>query len=478
MQHPARFTPSLTGTEDFTTDGDRLILLVERYWVLPSGESVVLDEWQRWLLRHVLETYPTDWEDESLRGRLRWRQVLISMGRQNGKSELAAWLALYGLFQHVRGPSVLGVSQNIDQANIIYQRLAHTINSQPKLNSRLKASRTRGMQFKDGSGSYTIKPAKEESLQGFYATWAVADELHLLKRSLWDAIVNGQRAQPESMLVGITTAGDMTSELLLSLYETADKAVDTGEGRFGAFIWEAPEDAKLNDPDAARAANPAMEAGRIDAATVIADTASEPVFSRRRYLHNQFVSNINTWIDSAAWNKCGDRSTIVHPGSRTWYSIDMSRDMSWASIAAARRRDDGVIETELVASVASPSVEDLKELATRLGLSAGFVLDPWSLGDLGEHLEDRGRRVIRARGKESYAASATVHALVTKGRFRHGKNPLVKHQSGMARAIIKGDNWRIGPTKGEQIDALMATVLAAWAAETNRAESGPLIVVG
>jgi len=475
MQFPARFTPSLTGDEDFPSDGDRLILLIEKFWVLPSGRGVTLDEWQRWLLRHALETYP---ECHPLAGRLRWRQVLISMGRQNGKSELAAWLALYGLFQHVRGPSVLGVSQNVDQANIIYRRLAHTINSQPKLNGLIKATGTRGIQFKDGSGSYTIKPAKEESLQGFYATWAVADELHLLKRSLWDAIVNGQRAQPDSMLVGITTAGDMTSELLLSLYETADAAVDTGEGRFGAFIWEAPEGAELKDPAAAMAANPAMEAGRIDAATVIADTATEPSFSRRRYLHNRFVSNINSWVDMALWNKCGDRSTVVRPGPSTWYAVDIAKDLSYASVAAARRREDGRVETELVASLPSPSVEDLKELTGRLGQSAGFVMDPYHLGDLAEHLEARGRRVMRVKLKENVAAASTVHGLIAKGRVRHGKNALVKHQMGMGKAIAKGDTWRIGMVKkGEPIDALMATVFAVWAAEVNRVEAAPLIAL-
>ena len=37
-----------------------------------------------------LKRYPLDWHVERLRGRLRFRQLVISMGQQNGKSLLGA----------------------------------------------------------------------------------------------------------------------------------------------------------------------------------------------------------------------------------------------------------------------------------------------------------------------------------------------------------------------------------------------------
>lgn len=59
LQLPARFTPPLT--EDFITDGDRLIELMELCWVTPESDAPIeLDEWQKWLLRHILNaTRPT-----------------------------------------------------------------------------------------------------------------------------------------------------------------------------------------------------------------------------------------------------------------------------------------------------------------------------------------------------------------------------------------------------------------------------------
>lgn len=79
---PVLFTESLTGTEDFITDGDKLLQVIDLAWNSPDNEDFTLDEWQRWLVRHVLERYPEDWPVERLRGKLRWQQCVISMGRQ------------------------------------------------------------------------------------------------------------------------------------------------------------------------------------------------------------------------------------------------------------------------------------------------------------------------------------------------------------------------------------------------------------
>ncbi len=83
---PAVFTPPLS--EDFSTKGDVLLKLVDLAWRAPETSGrFELDPWQRSLIRHVLETYP---EGHPRAGELRYRQVVISVGRQNGKSVLGA----------------------------------------------------------------------------------------------------------------------------------------------------------------------------------------------------------------------------------------------------------------------------------------------------------------------------------------------------------------------------------------------------
>lgn len=228
MQYPARFTPPLVSDNDGLatySHGYRLLELIAKFWRSPNGEVITPDVWQRWLIINALELYPPDYEIEHLRNRPRYRQVLISVARQNGKSELAAWLGLYFLIQHTQTPSVLGIASNFDQARIVYSRVKTAIMSSPVLSKRITTTEGRGLRWKDGRGSYHVKPAKHTALQGFQATGVFADELHIMPRSLYDAVVAGMRAQKEAMLVGITTAGDDTSELLLSLYEKGDESI-------------------------------------------------------------------------------------------------------------------------------------------------------------------------------------------------------------------------------------------------------------
>jgi phage terminase large subunit-like protein len=154
FQPPARYSPPLS--DDFITDGDRLIELMSLAWVTPeTDEPIELDEWQKWLLRHVLERYPSDHPDHP--GELRWRQVLVSMGRQNGKSVIGGGLALDALlFQ--RG-DVASLASSYDQATIIYNRVKHVIDRAGWLAKRFKkTTETRGITKLDGTGTYKVSP--------------------------------------------------------------------------------------------------------------------------------------------------------------------------------------------------------------------------------------------------------------------------------------------------------------------------------
>ena len=120
---PTHYTTPLS--EDFNTDGNKLINVVESLWKLPEKHNapLVLTEWQKWLIRAVLERYPDDHEDPELAGRLRYKQVCISIPRKNGKSLIGALFALYGMLLHEPAPEVISVAASADQAKIVYRRL-------------------------------------------------------------------------------------------------------------------------------------------------------------------------------------------------------------------------------------------------------------------------------------------------------------------------------------------------------------------
>ncbi|WP_277033749.1 terminase large subunit domain-containing protein, partial [Propionimicrobium lymphophilum] len=120
-------------TENFLTAGPRLIALLERHFRLQDGQLIRLDEWQKALINHLLECYPKDWKDARHAGRLRYRQAVVSVARQNGKSLLGAAFALWGLLQHVPGASVVGLATSVDQANVVYNRVRYAVDNDPAL---------------------------------------------------------------------------------------------------------------------------------------------------------------------------------------------------------------------------------------------------------------------------------------------------------------------------------------------------------
>ncbi len=109
-------------------------------------------------------------------------------------------------------------------------------------------------------GIYKVIAAQAATAQGLHPSLVVFDELHVAKSDVWTAMALGSATRPDGIVIGITTAGDDTSDLLKNLYENGSKAIDGQEDleRFGFFCWEAPKGCALDDEEAVRMANPQL----------------------------------------------------------------------------------------------------------------------------------------------------------------------------------------------------------------------------
>lgn len=499
--HPARFTPALSGTEKFPSAGDALIQLVRVHWRTPETDAFSLDEWQEWLIRHVLEIYPDDWPVERLRGKLRFRQVVISLGRQNGKSVIAAILALFFLAMHVRGPRVLGMASLEQQARVVYDRLKYAIEANPALLRELRPTETRGihkratphppgldidtMRKRDrgsaglSAGIYQLVAADEDAAQGQPVTGAIADELHLLIAALWDAIVKGQESKDNSMLLGITTAGDDDSHLLIRLYADGEDALAGNDERFGFFVWEGASD-ELTEANVI-AANPAVACGRIDLDTVMAGArklwrapADETGVTGRdrviRYTLNRFVAgSVDSWASIAAWNdSAADAVTIDASTGQVVYSIERNPGWSWASIHATTS-SDGIATTELVASIPYPDQPTLIkacELLAKRG-PATFAMARKTLAELGKALTEKGYDVRALTEEETAAAAQGTAPAISRRAVVHPGDPLTRSQFAKAKKRTRPEGWMISRTLSTgDIDAVLSMVFGVFVAST------------
>lgn len=476
--HPARYTPSLTGSEEFVTQGDKLLRFAERYWSIPDAERLELDEWQRWLIRHVLEVYPDDWPVEHLRGELRFRQVVISMGRQNGKSLIAALFVLYFLALHVRGPRVIGLASVDRQAKIVYDRVRFGIDNNEALRRELKTTGTRGITRRDGTGIYQTLPAKEDSAQGEPASGSIYDELHLGLAALWDALVIAQRARRNALLVGITTAGDDSSELLIRLYLEGEAAIEGADERFGFFVWEAPDD-ELTEAGVI-AANPAVACGRIPLELVMAEARKAWARTERgpdgltgrqrviRYTLNRFITGAaDAWASMHAWAACASlEGTIEHAGADVIYSLERTPSWEAASITATSRHGAS-FRTELVATINEPTHEKLLEACRALARRGGavFTMPSSTLAALGRELKDLGHEVYILGATEEVQAAQTAHGIIAKRAVEHAGDPLVRVQMARARRRVLPEGWRLsrGKSAGD-IDTVIGLACGLYVA--------------
>ena len=468
---PAIYTKPLS--QQFVTDGDKLIDLVKVAWKSPEQpDGIELDEWQKWLLRHMLERYPAT--HSKYPNQLRYRQIVVSMGRQNGKSLLGAILGVYGLLLHNQGAQVISLASSTDQARIIYSRVLFTIQQNEWLKKRFKkATEQRGILTADGSGRYDVKAAKESALQGIPMSLCLFDELHLAKTGMWSAAVLGTAQRKDGMVIGITTAGDQSSETLLDLYKlgTAAAQGDPELERIGFFCWQAPDGAQVDEPLALKMANPSIDAGRLDLDTVLSDIRSIPEHEARRYRLNQFIAGTaNSWIASDLFARAAGDGITKQEG--VVISVDRTKNWEFATIAGARKCEDGTYETELIATYAGATeyvlYNKVKELYARGSVTA-ITVDDRQLPNLAKMLKQDGLPVWQLWTKEVSSACSTVYAMFSTGQVKHRNDPLLQLQSPKGIAKYTGETWLISRKESlGDVDALMATIMALYVSATHQ----------
>jgi len=479
---PGKFTPSLSGTEDFPTDGDKLIRVVDAYYRdKDSPGLLVLDPPQRWLIRHMLERYPADWHDERLAGRLRYTEICVSMGRQNGKSLIGAVLALYGMLMHVPNPEVVGVAATADQVRQVYNRVAWTVANSPKFKGVITPTVSKAIRRNDGRGQYKTLPAKELSIQSSPVSLGIMDEVHLLKQEVWDAIAAGTSNYDEAIVIGITTAGDDNSKLLKTLYDRGEQAITGHDERFGFFVWEAPAGSTIDDDAAIIAANPSVACGRKSVEDRRDKWKARGKTAIDHYLFNQFVASVNGWVDTDDWLRITGEGLSVQEAldNHVVYGIDVSSEYDYVTITANAKVAD-VVKSRIVFSGATMNRESILEECKRLKAlgACTFAFDDVYLKWLRDEMKSRGWEHYALNTQETCEAWSTMLRLViNEGVQVRRKDDTLAAQVFRGKAVWRGDSWRIDRHKsGVETDALFATAMGVYIAETRKPATLQLFV--
>lgn len=236
------------------------------------------------------------------------RQGVLSLPRGNGKSQLAAVLAAYALFaDDVEGAEIVVVATDERQA----RRMLHTVRRMVELEPRL-AEQTQvfadRLVVPHTDSVLTALPADVAAAQGWGPTLALCDELHMVKRDLWDAMALAAGKHDRSLCLGISTPADSPDSVMFDLVEHG--RANPGDRSFVLVEYAAPAGCDVADEAAWKVANPALgDFLHLDALRATVATTREPAF--RRYRLGQWVTGSESWLPWGAWAACTDGTRVV-----------------------------------------------------------------------------------------------------------------------------------------------------------------------
>ncbi len=446
-----------------------------------AGKPFRLRPWQLDIVKWV---YPQ-------RG-ARPRQALVSMPRGNGKTGLAAVLALYGLFaDEQEGAQVLTVASDERQARHIFNACRRMIELNDRLAERVQVFQDR-IYVPHTDSTLAPLPAEPAALQGWDPTLVVVDELHVVTEAVWESMALAAGKRETSLTLAISTPAADVECVMWKLVQYGRQHPE--DASFVLVEHAAPDGCDMADEASWKIGNPALgDFLHIDALRATLKTTREPSF--RRFRLGQWVGQVDRWLPWGAWEDVKDDDRDVRPGERIVMAFDGSA--SGDSTALVGCTMDGHVfviglwehppddprwrvPREAVAQAVADAFEryDVAELAC----------DPWGWRSEIESWSKRHgqRRVIEwntgAAQRMAPATDRLFQAVAVRALTHDGDPRLAAHIGNcVVKATPMGDlvskDKKGSPRK---IDAAVAAIVAydraAW--HTQRKRSGvPRVVV-
>lgn len=453
-----------------------------------AGDPLDLEPWQQEFVDEALRLDPET-------GRRVYRQVLLGVPRKNGKSTLAASLALYlAGADGEPGAEVVIAAGSREQADVVYRQAREFVEASPALADYYDAQRFT-ISCPDG---VIRKIAADGRLQhGLNPSGIVADEIHALttprQEELWAALTTGSGAREEPLIVAITTAGFDKDTVLGRLYDEAMRLPDV-EKRPGLTIardqstgflcwWYGVDpDVPIDDVSAWLEANPASW---ITEEELVRQFASPTVdeFAFRRLHLNQWTKTRESWLPSGLWSSLRDPDVGLEDGDEIVVAVDVGLVHDSTAVAIAKRLDDGRVfvdarvwaaRDDAVAHTVLPGgrvdlgiVEDyIRDLAGKYAVRE-VVYDPRFFVRSAEILSDEGLLLapIEQSSRRMLEAYAAFYLATSERRVAHNGDAVLATHVEATNATMTDRGWKISRKRKARIDAAVAAVMAHYRAE-------------
>lgn len=453
--------------------------------------GVELFPWQKWLLVHALEL--------RAEGGFRFRNVVVLVARQNGKSTLSQVLALW--FMYVYGYDlVLGTAQDLDTAEEVWQGAVDLVTEvgeddepvRPELfdlyQRTVMVNGKKSLELKTGA-RYKAKAASRRSGRGLSGDLVMLDELREHQNwDAWGAITKTTMARDEAMIWALSNAGDALSVVLdylrkmahaalgdpdgingdrdpSSLIEAQDDVddieIDEDDDSLGIFEWSAPPGCDIWDRDGWAQANPSL-GHKISERTIASAARTDPDAIFRTEVLCQWVDALtSSAIDPVAWAALADPGAAR--GDRPAFGVAVAPERDWAAVAVAWHRPDG--HTQVMLADYKPNATWLParidELRERWGQDCPVFVDTAARGVLADDVAEEPSAPIQAQAHNALADA------VLSAQVRHGNEAALNVAVKAARWASSGESRKLDRKGSADISPLVAAALAYHAAQSN-----------
>lgn len=277
------------------------------------GAFVILEAWQQFIVGSAFGWKRAD-------GLRRFRRIYIEVAKKNGKTLMAAGLALLlAFFDGEPGAEVYSSATKEDQARLSWNDGAHMVSKNPSLGRHIAKTGKRLVNVKTASFWTFLGRDSDTGDQGINPHGAIIDELHVIEnRDTIDNIETATAARSQPMVVKITTSGVKRDS---AWWDERQDAVAVVEGRATddemlVLIYTLDEGDDPFDEAVWPKANPNLGVSvRLDGLRAQAEQAKRSPGKLAPYL--RFRMNIPTAVSSRAldielWDIWVDEAGEVH----------------------------------------------------------------------------------------------------------------------------------------------------------------------
>lgn len=440
--------------------------------------GVQLLPWQRYWLIHALEL--------TADGMFRFRTVLTLVSRQNGKSHLLKMVALFFLYLgHAR--LVLGAAQSLDIAREVWRDAVAMAEKTPDLADEISQILRSTVEYSlvlTNGARYRITAANDKAGRGLSVDLLILDELRTHKDTdAWAALANTTMARPNSIIVGISNAGDDESVVLNNLRSAALAGTDD---TLALFEWSAPDGCRLDDLEAWAQANPGLGRTVSEAKLRSAMATARAVDFRTENLC-QRVDALDAAVDPEGWRACADPgATLAQFARQVVVCVEVAYDDHHVTAVAAAPAENGRIRVEVLDAWAStaearPKLREMFEQmrpravgwyptgpATVLGPDLQAMQDEGLVGEklfalVDEEMKPEAPGLIKL---DAVAASQGLADLVDNRALIHPDDPLLNAHISASTRKDQGDGWRFARRGAGRNDAAYAAAGAVLMARS------------